>query len=199
MAEDMAAVLAHAGADGAAHVVGQSMGGMIAQELAIRHPGLVHSMVLMSTYAVADEWSSRVLRARRRILDEMGFGAQVEVGLLFVFSPKALLRIGDVVHRIERGLAERPPDLQGYAAQMDFCLAHDAVDRLGAVHAPTLVLSGAEDTLTSRFAGLDLAAWVPGATFRAVPEASHALLWEEPELVGQIVGDFISDAEAPRP
>ncbi|MBM3676264.1 MAG: alpha/beta fold hydrolase [Actinobacteria bacterium] len=191
VAGDLEAVLDDAGVD-AAHVVGMSMGGLVAQSLAVRRPERVRSLVLVSTYAVADEWLRRALGFRRRVIEEMGFSAQFELAVLFVFSPKALRTIPDFVHGLEERIAANPPDEAAYRAQLDFCLAHDETAALPGVRVPTLVVSGAEDALTSRFAGRDLAGLVPGAVYREVPEASHGMVWEEPELFASLVAEHVA-------
>jgi 3-oxoadipate enol-lactonase len=191
VAGDVAAVLDAVGV-GRAHVVGHSMGGMIAQETAIRMPERVASLVLVATYAVADEWTRRVLEARRDIIHGMGLEEQFRLAIHFVFSPKAFRTSRDFIAGLERRVAESPPDERGYLRQLDFCLDHDASDRVGAVSVPTLVISGEDDFLTSRFVGRELAGLIPGARYEEMAEASHGLLWEEPGRFADLVADFVA-------
>jgi 3-oxoadipate enol-lactonase len=191
VADDLAAVLDAANVE-RAHIVGMSMGGMIAQELALRRPGRVRSLVLISTYAAPDEWAIRALSLRRRVLQVMGFDDQFALAVLLVFSPKTLRTAPDLVAGIEERVRANPPPCDAYLSQLDFCLAHDARQRLPGLVTPTLVLSGQLDVLASPFAARDLAALIPGATYREVPEASHALIWEEPEIVARMVDQFVS-------
>ena len=189
VAGDVAAALEAAGVE-RAHLVGMSMGGMIAQEVAIRRSERVKSLLLVSTYAAVDEWSRRVLEVRRSIIEQLGLGEHFRLSVLFVFSPKAFRTMRDWIAGLERRLAENPPGERAYLRQLDFCVAHDAVDRLAVVSAPTLVLTGSEDILTSRFQGRELAGMIPGAEYREIPEASHGLVWEEPELFAETVAAF---------
>jgi 3-oxoadipate enol-lactonase len=164
---------------------------VIAQEVAIRCPERVKSLLLVSTYAAVDDWSRRVLEMRRSMIERLGLADHFRLSVLFVFSPKAFRTMRDWIAGLEQALAERPPDQAAYLRQLDFCLAHDASQQLAAVSVPTLVLTGAEDILTSRFQGRELAGRIGGAEYREVPEASHGLVWEEPTLFAETVADFV--------
>lgn len=193
VAADLAAVLDSAGVE-RAHLVGHSMGGMIAQELALRRPERVASLVLAASYAATDEWSGRVLGFRQELIERLGLLDHFRVSIHFVFSPKAFRTMPEFIAGLERRLAESPPDERGYLRQLRFCLDHDASGRLGAVSAPTLVIAGAEDFLTSRFQGRELAELVAGAEYVELPEASHGLVWEEPAEFARLVAAHVERA-----
>lgn len=195
-ADDLVAILDAEGVE-QAHVVGMSMGGLIAQEMALRHPARVRSLVLVSTYAAADEWFRRAMSFRREVIERIGFAEQFRLAVLFVFSPRAFRTIPDFIAGLERRIAENPPDREAYLAQLDYCLSHDSTARLGEVRAPTLVLTGSEDFLTSRFQGRQLAQLIPRAEYREIPEASHGFVWEEPELFASLVTEFVERSAAP--
>ncbi len=186
VADDAAAVLSAAGAE-QAHVVGLSMGGMIAQDLAIHHPQLVRSLVLTSTYGRVDGWSRRIFELRRELIEEMGLEVAFRMSFLFVFSPYAFRDSPEVIEQIEQSVAA--VDRAAFLRQLQFCLDHDALDRIGSFEAPTLVVCGEFDLLTSAIQNRELAAAVPGARLVAVPRASHGLLWERPaEYADEVVG-----------
>jgi pimeloyl-ACP methyl ester carboxylesterase len=193
VARDVVAVLDAAGAE-RAHLVGHSMGGMIAQETAIRHPSRVASLVLAATYAALDDWSRRVMEVRRTLIERLGLREQFRMSVLFVFSPRAFRTMGDFIGGLEQRLAEHPPDERAYLRQLDFCMQHDARTALGAIAAPTLVVSGGEDILTSALQGRELAELIPGAGYAELPEASHGLVWEDVAGFSDLVRDFIAGA-----
>lgn len=191
VAGDVAAVLDDAGVR-RAHVVGQSMGGMIAQELALRDPGRVASLVLLSTFAAPDEWARRVLEVRRTAIERLGLAEQFRMSLLFVFSPRAFREMRDWIAGLERRLAEDPPDERAYLRQLDFCARHDARARLSRLTMPTLVVSGEHDVLTSALQGRELAEMVPGAEYRECRGASHGLLWERGQELAESIAAFVA-------
>lgn len=193
LAADMAAVLDHAGVQ-RADVVGMSMGGMIAQHLALEHPGRVRSLGLVSTYAATDEWARRVLESRKWLIDEGGLAAQFRISIFFVFSPYAFRALPDFIHELEARLARTPPDEAAYRRQLEFCRVHDTGERLREVAVPALVMVGSHDFLTSPPLGRELAGLIPGARYEEVPGASHGLIWERDELVAAVLGDFLGDA-----
>lgn len=194
---DMLAVLDAAGVE-QVHVVGLSMGGMIGQLLAIEASARVASLVLLSTYAAVDGWSGRAMRLRRKLLVEFGVLDQFELAILMVSSPRTVDRAGDLVDAFEAGLRAAPPTEHGYLHQLNFCLRHDATASLGRITCPALVITGSEDILTPPHQGVALAAGIPDATYREVEGASHALVWETPEIFAEEVLAFLSWQEGDR-
>jgi 3-oxoadipate enol-lactonase len=189
-AADMVATLDASETD-RAHFVGMSMGGMIGQEFAIRHPDRVKSLVLASTYAKTDSWSQRLFEVRKQMIIELGLLAHFKLSIMFVFSPFAFRRMADAVATIERGLTENPPDKNAYLRQLQFCMDVDTVDRLGQIRCPTLVTTGLHDILTSPIQGRELAEWIPGAEYVEFEHASHGLIFEEVEGFSQLVRDWV--------
>jgi 3-oxoadipate enol-lactonase len=190
MVADVEAVLDHATVE-AAHLIGLSMGGMIAQELALRSPSRVRSLTLLATYAAVDEWSGRCMRLRRRLIEELGLSAQFELSLLLVSSPLTVHRSAELVASFEGMLRSDPPPVSGYLNQLDFCLDHDTRGRLGEITIPTLVITGRDDILTPPHQGAALARAIPGAIYREISEASHSLIWEQPRVVCELIDSFL--------
>jgi pimeloyl-ACP methyl ester carboxylesterase len=176
VAADAVAVLTSAGSE-AAHVIGVSMGGMIAQELVLRYPERVSSLVLTSTYGRVDDWSRRIFELRREIIERIGLETGFKMSFLFVFSPHAFRESRDVVTRVEQSVAH--VDRAAFLRQLQFCLDHDALDRVKVIDAPTLVICGEFDLLASEIQSRELAEAVPGAQLITIPRGSHALLWEK--------------------
>jgi pimeloyl-ACP methyl ester carboxylesterase len=192
---DVMSVLDSAGVE-RAHLVGQSMGGMIAQDCALHQPERVSSLTLVSTYAAGDAWSSRMMQARRNLIAIGGLPLQFSVSLLFVFSPRALREIGPFIAQLEERLAANPPDQRAYLRQLDYCAAHDATAGLGALAVPTLVVAGSHDFVTSSIQNEELAQMIPGARYEEFAGASHGLIWEEPDRVGQLLEEFLAGTDA---
>ncbi|HET7722826.1 MAG TPA: alpha/beta hydrolase, partial [Acidimicrobiales bacterium] len=148
MADDAAAVLRSLGIEHA-HVMGFSGGSVTAQELALRHPDLVDSLVLMSSWARADAFMGAMFRSwdwlAEAAPDER---AMLEAFFMWVYTARAH-EDGTVAAIIEEALAfPHPQSTEGFRRQLAAWQPHDTYDRLPAISVPTLVLSGDEDIIT---------------------------------------------------
>ncbi len=165
LADDLAGLLAALDIE-RAHVVGLSLGGIIAQALAIRHPRRVESLVLMATAPMLpppENWE-----ARANIVREKGMGAIADAVLARWFTPATAADPTPPVQDCKRRF--RLIDANGYA---DCCLAiRDADLRAGlaSIRVPTLVVAGSDDPVTTVEMGEDLARAIAGAGFEVVAE-----------------------------
>jgi pimeloyl-ACP methyl ester carboxylesterase len=180
-----------------AHVAGFSMGSAIAQELAIGHPELVRSLVLMSTYARPDALFRSQLNFWRWLVEvapsERAF---FEAFFTWVYTPRAHAD-GTVAQIVEEALAfPHKQPLEAFQAQVDVCLAHDTEDRLSEIGAPTLVLSGELDIILPPRFGRSVAAGIPNARFDVMPGEAHQPFQEVPEEFDARVGAFWREVEA---
>ena len=185
MARDALAVLDAEGIE-TAHVLGVSLGGAIAQWLAIAAPDRVRSLALGSTWAGPSEWRSRLRRMQLGILESQGVEALVRVRVLFVFSPPFFQ------HRTFMDLAEKTmaeTALEGYLHQLDAAEFHDARARLGEITAPTVVLTGRRDILVPPELSYEVASLIPGAQ-TDVFETAHAIQLEEAARFNETVLAF---------
>ena len=190
VAEDLRSVLKAAEVE-SAHLIGLSMGGMIAQDFALRFPAMVKSLVLLSTFAAPDAWFTRLFQARRQLIESVGIAEHFRIYLMFVFSPLAFRTIPEAIARVEQALNQQPPDTAAYLRQIDYCLGHDASVELPAIEAPTLVISGTHDFLTPAALGTELAALIPNAEHREFEGASHGLWLESPQRLVDVCEEFI--------
>ena len=190
MADDAAAVLDAAGVD-AAHVIGASMGGFIAQELALRHPDRVRSLVLGCTatggpeMAPAEPAALEMVAARA----QMTPAEAAEAAVPFVYAadtPRA---------RIEEDFAVRariPTTPEGYTNQvlgvMSWAGAHD---RVGSLSMPVLVITGTADRLVNPDNSKLLADAIPGAELVLLDGASHVFFTDQPEAAGDAIVSFL--------
>lgn len=193
MADDAAALLDHLGIE-RADVIGYSMGGMIAQELALVHPNRVGRLVLLATTAhvhplLSGPWMNAWVQAVERGTDPR------EVALLLMpwFLTPAFIADHD---RVEAALAEwtsdpYPAPACGLAAQADACRTHDTRDRLPQIAMPTLVLVGAEDITAPVSCSRALAAGIPGAQLQILEGGGHIPEAEIPDVVGRALLKFL--------
>lgn len=191
LALDMVSVLDDAGID-QAHFVGISFGGMIGQELAIRHPDRVKSLSLFSSYAASDVWTDQMWAVRDMLIRQLGLDAHFQMAIMFLFSPEAMHRQAELVEQMHAGFKANPPHLAGYRRQMAYCRHHDATARLGEIRVPTLVVNGDEDILAAPRMGRQLADLIPHARFEQAAAAAHLYMLSEPERFAKTTRDFIA-------
>ena len=194
MADEAVAVLDHAGVE-RAHVYGLSLGGMVAQQLALRHPGRVRSLTLGATHAGgaghvrADAETQRFFRRRSRLPPEEAVWGSVPYNYGERTRRLHADRIGeDVAARLRR-----PPRGRAYRAQIAAVLAHDVHARLADIRCPTLVVHGAEDRMVPAANAERLSAGIPGAELHVVAQAGHLYATCEPATETR-VADFMAAA-----
>jgi aminoacrylate hydrolase len=168
LATDMASLLRHLDV-GPAHVVGTSTGGAIAQLMALEHPDTVRSITLSSSFARPDAYLRREFELRRTLMATADMHTLYTSYALFLFSPRFTrdnpARVAAWVHRLAGLTPEREVSLK----RIDMIMAHDALDRLGEIRQPTLVLAGEHDFCTPPQLSDELARGIPGAERVSLP------------------------------
>ena len=189
MASDAAAVLDAAGAE-RAHIVGVSMGGMIAQEFALQYPQRVLSLILGCTAA----GGPNAVRAEPAAMQQLTGRASMtpeeaeEAILPFIYdaaTPRA---------RIEEDLAVRRswyPKVEGFTAQLQGIFAWQAYDRLPEISAPTLVIHGMDDRLVPAGNGKSIASRIPRAELVLIPAAGHLFITDQSEAAHAAMLKFL--------
>ena len=197
MADDAASVLDAAGV-AAAHVYGISLGGMIAEELALRHPERVDALVLGATtpggaaHVPASEATQALVAARAGMTAEQAVWASVPIN----YAARTRRDGGELIAADIEQRLRFPVEGEFYAAQLAAAQAHDAaVER---IQAPTLVVHGAEDVLIPPENGERLAAAIPGAELVLWPDAAHLYVTDEPRAERGVAA-FLSARTSPGP
>lgn len=192
LADDAAALLDALGVD-AAHVYGVSLGGMIAQEVALRHPEKVRSLVLGATWPGGPHTVPPGDDAAVALAEFVGSGESITPALLEVlFSPGFLADRGAEFLEFGQRLAEYPATpAEVLAAQAGAGGRHDAYDRLPEITAPTLVIHGTDDTLIPTENGRILAERIPGAELFLLEGARHGYLFEKQAESDAAILDFL--------
>ena len=196
MADDAAQVL-RALAIPSAHVAGFSGGSIISQELALRHPDLVRSLVLQSTWALMDPYfRSWALFVRWLVEVAPSERAFLEGFYLDIYTPRAH-NDGSVARIIEEVLAfphkQTTEDAQRF---LDAFIDHDTTERLGEIAAPTLVLAGGRDVTSRPEVCRAVAERIPRARFEVMEEEAHQPFQEVPEEWNARVDAFWREVEA---
>ena len=209
MADDTAGLLAAIGVE-RAHVVGVSMGGMIAQELALRHPERVRGLVLACTYPEPDE---EIRLGRSSSIQQLGGTvgadgtAQIDLAavdpmMIFqtllpkVFSPSFLQNQLPILMQLFGGALQWGFSIEAIMAQVDAVMSHQATDRLSSIKSPTLVITGDADLLIPPANSDLIASKIPGARLVKIPGGTHGFNFETPDLFNRAVLDFLATVQA---
>jgi 3-oxoadipate enol-lactonase len=189
MADDAAAVLDAAG-ERRAHVYGISMGSLVAQELALRHPDRVEALVLGASsaggYAAYKPSPSSLAQTFLVRAGAMGPEEAEWAAVPYTYAERTrrchLDRIGaDIAHRVSS-----PPEPLVYLRQAAAVAAHDAYQRLNRLSAPTLVVHGEQDVFVPPVNALVLAEKIPAAQLQLWPNAAHMYTIDEPKADQEI-------------
>jgi pimeloyl-ACP methyl ester carboxylesterase len=169
------------------------MGGMVAQELALRHPERVRALVLGCTYpggpdgrlaapALIQELAGAMLSGDRELALRTGFAANLSAG-----------HVADAAHwePFYAMATALPVAVPVIMAQMQAVMGHDASARLASIEAPTLVVHGTEDQMLPAPNGELIASRIPHARLELLEGVGHMFWWEQPERSAALVRSHV--------
>lgn len=190
MADDAASVLDAEGI-GAAHVMGFSQGGHIAQELTLRHPQKILSLGIHHSWARMCTRLRDFQTLRRNLAEKGDRDSLVRVSLLALHAPEYYRNAGDDIDAHRRFLVENSPPNEGWAGQLRACLASDTYDRLGDISVPALVTTSQFDLTVPSYHSREIADEIADAEFVMLEESGHVALMETPGAFAQVCLDFL--------
>ncbi|MGH2966674.1 MAG: alpha/beta fold hydrolase [Solirubrobacterales bacterium] len=192
MAKDVEGLIRHLELE-QAHLVGFSLGSAIVQELALAAPLLVRSAVLWATWSSTqiEHHIRRHFESRLMQLSEAPPDVFRSAGF-WGWAPSFVDDEADLMEQLEAFLGE-VSSIQPQARMEHYRadLAHDTLDRLGHISAPTLVLYGAEDLITLPRYNRRVAAAIPGAELQEIEGGGHMAFLERPDQCNAAIRDFL--------
>lgn len=193
MAEDARGLMDALGID-RAHVLGVSMGGMIAQELVVNHPERVRSLHLACTMARPDTYQHALNEAWREVRSRLSREAALRTIALWLFAPRTYNERRDFVEMLlQNALANPyPQSVTGFMRQSEAIERHDALERLDKVTCPTLVSVAEDDILVPPRFSQELSERIRGSVLRILPGAGHVYFWECPDEFNALTLDFLA-------
>lgn len=189
---DDAARIVHEAASGPVVWVGLSMGGMVGQGLAARHPQLVRGLVIANSTSYYPPQAQEIWRQRIATVEAKGIAGIIDAVMGRYFTDAFRANFPEEADRIRR-IVERT-DQAGYAA---CCAAISELDlraELPSVKCPVLVIAGRADQGTPVAMAEEIVAQLPGATLHVIADASHLSALEQPEAFAGQVRAFLRTA-----
>lgn len=191
MADDCAAVIRAAGYR-TVSVIGISMGGAIAQNLALQHPTLVERLVVASSWARPNDFSEDVFEELRDLHSKLTPSEFERRLQLLIWSPEGYRARADQLRSDRAKLVSSSVNHVAFAAQCDACLSHDALAKLSSIAVPTLVTAGDRDAFIPISSSMEVADAVPSSRMEVFGDAGHAHHWEALDHFNTLCQEFLN-------
>lgn len=189
LADDAKALVDHLGITNF-HLMGVSMGGMISEEYAIAYPQDLKSVTFACTYGKADPFCQSMFAMWADLARAIDVPFVMRDVMLWAFTGPFFEERPDDAAEFAGAMAQLDMKVEPYLAQLAVIQNHDALDRVGQIKVPTMVLAGEEDILIPVRLSKRLHAAIPGAKWATVP-GGHACLWETPDPFNKTFIDFV--------
>jgi len=172
-----------------AHVLGISMGGMIAQELALGHPERIRSLTLGATYCGGPQSELMDPAEFQPVVEAMASGDRARVQrAMWELNLSPGFRADESRYAEFTEMAEAlPAPRETIGLQVQAIMAHDTSFRLPGLELPTLVIHGTDDRLLGVANGSLIASLIPGARLRILDDVGHMFWWEQPQRCAELI------------
>ncbi|BAY17875.1 alpha/beta hydrolase fold protein [Anabaenopsis circularis NIES-21] len=176
-----------------AHIIGHSMGGQIAQELALLYPEKIKSLVLLASLAKGNERFNQLVESWGDVATKIDLKLYEKLILPWIFTDN-FYAIPQMVDQLVEWVINYPsaPTANGIYHQSRAIIHHDTTDRMKNIHCPTLVMVGKQDILTPVTFSQKLAQNIPLAELQVIEDGGHGFLIESTEVVTQAILNFLA-------
>jgi len=161
-----------------ARVIGMSLGGAIAQHVAVQVPQRVRSLTLCCTWAGPNEWIRRLNELALLEAEAVGYEAILKHTLLLLFSPKFIIERPEMVQMFEDMGKQMVAPMEPFFSQIAAAMSHDVREKVKTLSVPTMIMAGRRDTFVPPELSDELHALIPGSTLK-VYEGGHAFMLED--------------------
>jgi 3-oxoadipate enol-lactonase len=193
MAKDTLALMDAVGIN-KAHILGRSMGGAIAQHMALLAPERVHTLIMCASFARIDPVGNRVLTNMREVLEWRNhWGDHARHSVQNFVSPEFYNENAETIERILGLIGGETRLPECYVRQNHACLEHDTIDRLNEIGCPTLIMAGGKDPICSTTATRWMSDGIDGSKTVMFEDSSHFFLMEEAARFMATVGDWLAE------
>ena len=175
-----------------AHVLGHSMGGAIAQEVALLAPSRVRSLVLVGTFARPDPYTEAACGRWKLWMRTLGPEEFLRNILFYWVGSDIINELGmdALVELVAPQVIAQGPE--AFCRQIDAALAHDTVSRLSEITAPTLVVAGDGDMIIRRNHDRQLLDGIPGSEYAVIEHSGHSPTIEQPAALSDAIHRFLA-------
>ena len=196
MADDALALADHLDLD-SFHLVGMSLGGAIAQEVALAAPDRIRTLTLIVSYAWGGNWARTRARVWGEIVMRQSREEHADNLMLMAFSQEFFEDEQRLAFVREAILANpHPQEPEAFVRQLEAGSRHDTRDRLGSLTMPVHVIGGAHDAMVPVWKSKEIAGLIPGAKLTVLERAPHAMNIEHSDAMNSAVLGFLSSAGA---
>ena len=190
LADDTKALVDSLGITGF-HLMGVSMGGMIAQEYALAYPADLRSVTFACTYAAPGPFCSRMFAMWADMAPVLGVPFVMRDVTLWAFTVPFFEQRTAELEEFEIAMRYMDQPVHAYLAQLAVIQAHDTASRLGEITTPSLVLAGEEDILIPVALSRRIHEGIPGSEW-ATTKGGHGCIWEHPAEFNRTYLDFVA-------
>lgn len=182
---------------GRAHIVGVSMGGMIAQEIALGCPDRVDRLVLGCTHAGGKGFTMPSAESVQTMTLTRGKSLEdiARQNMTILFGPKFREENPGFIRALMARYVENPPERKPFTQQFWAAIGHNCYDRLEEIRQPTLILTGDADVLVPPENSETLRAGIPGSRLLTLPGAGHVFFIEDPKETAKILKEHLLGTE----
>jgi len=193
LADDAIALLDHLNIT-RTHVIGLAMGGLIAQHIALKRPDLVSSLVLVASYARADDHIQNVTRQWRNIAMAQGMETLFDSCLEWLFSEQYIKDNDGELDKLKTFYRLTLQDPLSFTSQSLAGVTHDSRATLSQIQCPTLIIHGGADRLVSLEFARELNEEMPDSRLLVLEHAPHFLIWEYASRFNEEVISFLQES-----